>query len=110
MRAAPRPDAARLAAQYRAALMAEAARYKRYPRFARDNGWEGRVGVRMAIGADGAIASLGVAHGSGYAILDRQALDMVRSAQPQTAIPEGLRGRAFSVDIPVLFSLRDPES
>jgi protein TonB len=109
-RAAPQPDAASLAAQYRAALMAEAARYKRYPRFARDNGWEGRVEVRLAIGADGAIASLSVARGTGYAILDQQALEMLRSAKPQTAIPAGLRGKAFSVDIPVIFSLRDPDA
>lgn len=109
-RAAPRIDAATLAAQYRAALIAEAARYKRYPRFARDNGWEGRVEVRMVIGADGAIASLGVARGTGYSILDEQALEMVRSAKPRTAIPEGLRGKSFSVDIPVIFSLRDPDA
>ncbi len=109
-RAAPPPDAASLAAQYRAALMAEAGRYKRYPRFARDNGWEGRVEVHLVIGADGAIATLGVARGTGYPILDRQALEMVRSAKSQTAIPEGLRGKAFGVDIPVIFSLRDPDS
>lgn len=108
--AAARVDTASLAAQYRAALIAEAARYKRYPRFARDNGWEGRVVVRMAIGPDGAIASLGVARGTGYSILDQQALEMVRSAKPQTAIPEGLRGKSFSVDIPVVFSLRDPDA
>ncbi len=108
-RAAPQPDAASLAAQYRAALMAEAARYKRYPRFARDNGWEGRVEVRLAIGADGAIASLRVARGTGYSILDQQALEMVHSAEPQTAIPEGLRGKPFSVEIPVIFSLRDAD-
>jgi protein TonB len=109
-RAAPRPDAASLAAQYRAALMAEAARYKRYPRFARDNGWQGRVELHLAIGADGAIASLRVARGTGYSILDQQALEMVRSAKPQIAIPEGLRGKPFSVEIPVLFSLREPDA
>lgn len=105
-----RIDTASLAAQYRAALIAEAARYKRYPRFARDNGWEGRVEVRMAIGPDGEITSLRVARGTGYSILDQQALEMVRSAKPQTAIPEGLRGSSFSVDIPVIFSLRDPDA
>ena len=108
--AAPRIDVASLAAQYRTALIAEAARYKRYPRFARDNGWEGRVEVRLAIGPDGAISSLRVARGTGYSILDQQALEMIRSAMPQTAIPEGLRGVPFSVDIPVIFSLRDPDA
>jgi len=108
-RSASRPDAASLVARYRSAIMLEAARYKRYPRFARDNGWEGRVEVRLAIGADGAIRSISAARGSGYAILDRQALEMVRNAKPATTIPEGLRGKPFSVDIPVIFSLRDAE-
>lgn len=107
--ATARIEPAILAAQYRAALIAEAARYKRYPRFARDNGWEGKVEVRMVIAPDGAITSLRAARGSGYSILDRQALEMVRSAKTETAIPEGLRGKAFSVDIPVIFSLRDPD-
>ncbi|MGH8738039.1 MAG: energy transducer TonB, partial [Burkholderiales bacterium] len=108
--AAARIDAASLAAQYRATLIVEAGRYKRYPRFARDNAWEGKAELRMAIGPDGAIASLRVARGTGYPILDQQALEMVRRAQPRTPIPEGLRGRSFSVDVPVIFSLRDPDS
>lgn len=108
--AAVRVEPAILAAQYRAALIAEAGRYKRYPRFARDNGWQGKVDLRLAIGPDGAIASLQVARGTGYPVLDQQALEMVRRAQPRTPIPEGLRGRSFSVDVPVIFSLRDPDS
>lgn len=108
-RAAAGPDAASLVAQYRAAIMLQAARYKRYPRFARDNGWEGKVDVRMEIGADGSIASLRVVRGTGYSILDQQALDMVRRAKPDAAIPGGLRGKAFGIDVPVIFSLRDAD-
>ncbi len=70
--------------------MAEAARYKRYPRFARDNGWEGKVELHLEIGADGAIASLRVAHGTGYSILDQQALEMVRSAEAANGNSRGL--------------------
>ena len=97
-------------AQYRAAIIAQAKRYKRYPRFARDNGWEGKVDVRLSIGADGAIASLRVARGTGYAILDQQALEMIRRAKPDAPIPAGLRGKAFGIDVPVIFSLRDAEN
>lgn len=107
--AAAPDDPAALLANYRKLIIEQAARYKRYPRVARDNGWEGRVEVRMAIGADGAIASMRVARGTGYAVLDDQALDMVRSAKPDTAIPDGLRGKSFAVDIPVIFSLRDDD-
>ena len=108
--AAPPPDIGSLVAQYRAAIIAQAKRYRRYPRFARDNGWQGKVDVRMAIGADGAIASLRVARSTGYAILDQQALEMVRSARPQAPIPDALRGKAFGIDVPVIFSLRDADN
>lgn len=108
-RAAPPPDTASLVARYRTDIISQAKRFKRYPRFARDNGWEGTVDVRMEIGADGSIASLRVARGSGYSILDQQALDMVRRAKPDVTIPDGLRGTAFGIEVPVIFSLRDAD-
>ena len=110
MRAVPPVDTVSLVARYRSAIIAQAKRYKRYPRFARDNGWEGKVDVRMEIGADGSIASLRVARGTGYAILDQQALEMVRRAKPDASIPDGLRGKAFGIDVPVIFSLHDADS
>ncbi len=109
VRSAPAPDTASLVERYRAAIIEQAKRYKRYPRFARDNGWEGRVNVRMAIAPDGAIAALRVTHGTGFQILDDQALEMVRSAKQDAVIPDGLRGRRYSVDIPVVFNLRDAD-
>jgi periplasmic protein TonB len=97
-------------AQYRLAVIEAARRYKRYPPVALDNNWQGRAEVRMAIGADGTIAALSVRSSSGHEILDREALDMIRKAKPVTPIPTSLRGTAFTVDIPVVFSLESPES
>lgn len=97
-------------AQYRLAVIDAARRYKRYPPVALDNNWQGRAEVRMAIGADGTIAALSVRSSSGHEILDREALDMIRKAKPVTPIPTSLRGTAFTVDIPVVFSLEAPES
>ncbi len=101
------PDASTLA-QYRLAVIDAARRHKRYPRVALDNNWEGRVDVRMVIGASGAIASLEVRASAGHEVLDREALDMIRQAKPQTPIPGALRGREFDIEIPVIFSLREP--
>jgi protein TonB len=97
-------------AQYRLAVIEAARRYKRYPPVALDNNWQGRAEVRMAIGADGTIAALSVRSSSGHEILDREALDMIRKAKPVAPIPTSLRGTAFTVDIPVVFSLEAPES
>lgn len=92
--------------RYRLALIVAAKRYKRYPAQAMDNGWQGRVEVRLVIGANGAIQAGIVRTSSGYEILDSQALDMVTNAKPLAPIPSALRGREFTVDIPVIFDLQ----
>ena len=118
-RVEPQPSAAAPAAEtadagtlarYRLQLISAAKRYKRYPRVAMDNNWEGKVELRMVIGANGMIASLSVKNGTGHDALDRQALDMIKKAKPLTPIPAALRGKEFSVDIPVIFSLKEPDA
>ena len=100
-------------ARYRLELMDVARRYKRYPRIAQDNNWEGRVELRIAIGEDGAISSLTVKKGAGRAVLDEEAQAMIRTAKARAAIPPGLRGKAFTIDDTVfmrqaVWALEDP--
>ena len=92
--------------QYRVALLGAANRYKRYPAIAMEKGWQGRVDVRIVIGANGMTQSITVKTSSGFEILDKTAIDMVTKAKPMTPIPPSLRGREFTVDIPVIFSLQ----
>jgi protein TonB len=92
--------------QYRLALIGVARKYKRYPAQAMEKGWTGRVEVRLIIGPNGMIQSALVKSSSGYDILDNQALDMVKKAKPLTPIPPALRGREFTVDVPVIFDLQ----
>jgi protein TonB len=82
-----------------------ASRYKRYPRVAQDNNWEGRVELRITFAANGALASVAVKKSAGRAILDEEAQAMIRSAQPQATIPPALRGKAFVLEIEVDFRL-----
>lgn len=93
--------------QYRLALMAAAGHYKRYPAIAMEKGWQGRVDVRMVIGANGMLAGASIKASSGYAILDNQAIDMLRKGKTTVQIPASLRGREFSLDVPVIFRLDD---
>lgn len=93
--------------QYRIAVIAAARRYKRYPRIALDNNWEGTAEVRMIIGADGNIVSISLKTKSGFEVLDQQALEMIRRAKPQAPIPASLRGKGFTIDVPVVFSLKE---
>jgi len=94
--------------QYRLALIVATRRYKRYPAIAMEKGWQGRVEVRMEIGANGMLASASIKRSSGHEILDNQALEMLKKGKTTVQIPTGLRGRAFNVDVPVIFNLDDP--
>jgi protein TonB len=96
--------------QYRLALIVATRRYKRYPAIALERGWQGRVEVRMVIGADGMVASTSIKGGSGHEILDNQALDMLKKGKAIVPIPAGLRGQEFSIDVPVIFNLDNPNS
>jgi protein TonB len=93
--------------QYRVQIIELAGRYKRYPRIAQDNNWTGTADVRLSVGADGAITALSVRKPSGHAVLDNEALNLIRTAFGKLPVPESLRGKAFSIDVPVVFSLKD---
>ena len=92
--------------RYRLAVIGAANKYKRYPAQAMEKGWQGRVEIRLVIGNNGMTQSLVVKSSSGFRILDDQALDMVKKAKPLAPIPASLRGRQFTVDIPVIFDLQ----
>ncbi len=53
-----------------------------YPAMARKKGWEGRVVVAFVILPDGAVRDVRVVRGSGFSVLDRNAVEAVRSASP----------------------------
>lgn len=93
--------------QYRSALIAAARRYRKYPRVAVENSWEGRAEVRLTIDSNGGIASIGIRTRSGYEVLDAQALEMIRKAKPLAPVPQALRGKGFTLDLPVMFSLKE---
>lgn len=94
-------------AQFRLELMDLARRYKKYPRIAQENNWEGRVELRIAIAENGAIASISVKKSAGRAVLDDEAQAMLRTAKSKAVIPPALRGKAFVIEIPVEFGLKD---
>jgi len=104
--AASGPDPGNMA-RYRLELMELASRYKRYPRIAQDNNWEGRVELRIAIGEDGSISALTVKRSSGRSVLDEEAQAMIRTAKGKVTLPPALRGKAFALEIPVEFFLKE---
>lgn len=107
---APRPGADALEAgslaQYRLVLIGAAKRLKHYPAQAIDAGLEGRVDVRLVVGADGSPAAVAVKRSSGHEVIDRQAVETIRRATADTPIPPALRNREIVVEIPLLYELK----
>lgn len=93
--------------RYRLSLAAQARRFKRYPAQALASGWIGTVEIRLEIGGDGRPKSVEVLHSSGYAVLDRSALTMIEAGAQHAPVPAELRGKAFSVVLPVVFDLTE---
>lgn len=91
---------------YERSLSAAAAAHKQYPRIARVRGWQGTVQILVRIGPNGQVQDVQVAESSGYEVLDRQALDMVRKALSRQPPPPDLR-RWYEVTIPIHFRLEE---
>ena len=104
---APGTDEVVNVGQYRIAFIEVARRLKTYPRLAQENNWEGRVLLQVSIAAGGGLAGIIVKASSGHAVLDKNATDLMRRTHAQTPVPASLRGREFSIEVPVVFGLRD---
>ena len=95
-------DAARN--QYGSALSREIAKHINYPGIATQRGWQGVVEIDFQLDGNGKILSQKIRKGSGYDVLDKQALEMVRKSNFPTP-PEVLKSGAFNVTVPVSFRL-----
>lgn len=82
------------------------AKVQRYPRIARMRNWQGTAEVKIHFGADGKAADVTLAHGSGFDVLDREALDMVKDSLPLPPPPGALQGREFTINVPITFRLQ----
>jgi len=108
---ASRPDAAQAGSDARLVnnLLAElhsafAARFV-YPPLARLHGWQGRVRIGLTIEADGRLSELRVLSSSGYAILDRDAVQTLARIGTLPLTRTQLEGRSRRLELPVIYRL-----
>ena len=90
--------------QYRVSLAVAARRLRNYPAQALANGWQGSVEIRLTIAANGLAQPPRLLRGSGYALLDEAALEMLGAASQSIAVPLSLRSREFTLDMPIDFT------
>jgi protein TonB len=92
---------------YGRALYRSIMRHKRYPRMAVRMGYEGKVLLLIRVTREGKL--LGeprVLRPSGYAMLDQEAVRMIKAAAPWPAMPAGFSRPYKSFRLPVRFRLR----
>lgn len=100
--AAPDPQ---VLAGYGRSVAGALAAHQRYPRVAQLRQWQGTTLLQLEFAADGRLIESRVLNSSGHDVLDRQALEMLRAAQPLPAPPTALAGRPLVVNVPVVFRL-----
>jgi protein TonB len=98
------PDPALLKA-YTSVLAKAIGQRKSYPRMARLRNWQGTTHLKLQIGVDAKLKDIAVAQTSGFDVLDEQAVTMVKQTLPFPELPEALRGREFTITVPVVFKL-----
>lgn len=94
----------RAASRFQAALLNHLAQFRNYPAAALHDHVQGTVEVLFLMERDGRVLEMRVKTSSGAGLLDREALDTLRRAQPLPAIPRDLPSR-LRILLPVAFNL-----
>ncbi len=81
---------------------------KYYPQSARDRGYEGMPVVAFTLGKNGDLKDYSIVKSSTHKLLDRAALDAVKSASPFPPIPGPLKQDSIRFNLPISFILEEP--
>jgi len=92
------------ATNFQKALLRHIERYQNYPGAAKRLRLQGTVLVLFSMRRDGTVLDVWIKTGSGAAILDKEAVDTIKRAQPLPPIPPELPSR-LNVIVPVAFNL-----
>jgi len=90
---------------YSQAVVAKFIEDQRYPGDALARGFQGRVLVSAQIGPDGQVRGATLMESSGHAVLDKAALDKVLATRNLPMPPVMLRGREFTLGVPIIFRI-----
>jgi protein TonB len=90
---------------YGNSLSREIGKHKRYPRIAQMRGWEGSVSLLLEIDANGKVVSVSIEQASDREVFNTEAQEMVKRMVQPPPIPDALRGRSFTVRVPISFRL-----
>lgn len=78
---------------------------KSYPRWARERGFEGMVGVRFVITPDGMVDEITIVRPCHCEALNRAACESIKRAAPFTPRPSSLDGKKLAMEVDIGFRL-----
>jgi protein TonB len=90
------------ALKFQQTLLRHVARYQHYPDAARSRRLEGKVDTLFSMSRNGTLIGVWVETSSGQALLDQEAINTIRRAQPLPPIPPELPDR-LNIHIPLAF-------
>jgi periplasmic protein TonB len=90
------------AAKFQQALLRHVAHYQRYPSAARSLRLQGKVDTQFSMSRDGKLLGVWVRTSSGQAVLDKEAMETIRRAQPLPPIPPELPDR-LNIHVQLVF-------
>ncbi len=85
--------ASSVAVKFQQALLRHVSQYQRYPNAARSLHLEGKVDTQFSMARDGTLLGVWVRTSSGQMLLDKEAIETIRRAQPLPPIPPELPDR-----------------
>lgn len=87
-------------------ILAKLERNKRFPASAQRAGQEDTVFVRIVMDRRGKLLSAQVTRSRGFALLDREVMDLARRASPYPAPPASVAGEQVQIIVPVEFFIK----
>ena len=79
--------------------------HRRYPRWAKQQGFEGTACLSFIVLANGQAKNIRIIRPSGFTILDNEAVSTVRRASPFPPIPEKLNRSQLDIEVAITFIL-----
>lgn len=90
---------------WESAMLAKLARFKRYPEDSRRRHEQDTVSLRISVDRSGKVLRVAIVHSRGFTLLDQEALQMAREADPLPPLPAELAGDHLNIVVPVEFFL-----
>jgi len=102
----PKVDKGKILREYQSLVIGKIERNKRYPAWAKREGFEGRAYVKFTIFSSGQAENISISSSSGFSILDESAISTVKRASPFPPLPKELDLSQLNLKLAIIFELK----